>query len=90
MTNELIEYRIRPVTRYIVTKFEQDENCGSVGGLGGEFDNYESAYQVAYALADADHKRKGWEPGDERIQYPKYEPPVREVVAGPIMPESED
>ena len=77
MTKELIEYRVRPVTRYIVTRFEMTaDGGGNVGGGsagGGEFDNYETAYAVAYALAKADHERKGWPIGDERIQYPRRE-----------------
>jgi hypothetical protein len=71
--SELIEFRVRPVTRYIVTRFENDGN-GACGGSGhGEFDNYETAHAVAYALCKADHERKGWPLDDDRIQYPKLE-----------------
>lgn len=73
-----IEYRVRPVTRYVVTKFEKDvepEGYGSAGGGGsqvsGEYGNYETAYSVAYALCKADHERLGYAPDDDRIQYPK-------------------
>jgi len=92
MSEELIEYRVRPVTRYIVTRFERSGNGAScIGGGGGgghgEFDNYETAYQVGYALAKADHERKGWPLGDERIQYPEYDPPQQKMVAaGEILP----
>jgi len=66
---ELIEYRVRPVTRYIVTRFERDV-VGSHCAYQGEFDSDKTAYAVAYALCKADHERKGWPIGDERIQYP--------------------
>jgi len=94
MSEELIEYRVRPVTRYIVTRFERSGNgaCSIGGGVGrGEFDNYETAYQVGYALAKADHDRQGWPVGDERIQYPQYDPPAQKpIVAGPILPDIPD
>lgn len=75
-----IEYRVRPVTRFIVTRFEKvggehvapnARNIGSVGSVGnGEFNNADTAYAVAYALARADHERLGYELGDPRIRYP--------------------
>lgn len=73
---EKIEYRVRMVPRYTVTRYacnihgEVDaETNGS--SLHGEFDNSEMAYAVAYALCKAEHDRLGWPPGDERIQYPR-------------------
>lgn len=81
MTDELIEYRVKPVTRYIVTRFERDgSGAGSVGSCGtGEFENAATAYQVAYALARADHERKGWGLADPRIQYPTH-PDLTECI----------
>lgn len=79
MAKELIEYRVRPVTRYVVTKYENldtvereggNRQAGSVGTCG-EFDNESTAYNVAYALCKADHLRLGWPMDDPRIQYPK-------------------
>lgn len=74
-----IEYSVRPVTRYIVARFEseidEEDGRGSMGSEGrGEYDNEHVAYEVAYALAKADHDRMGWPLDDERIQYP--EPPT--------------
>ena len=72
--SELIEYKVRPVTRYVVTRFEnygRESNKGNVSETYGEFDNAETAYAVAYALCRAEHERLGWPVGDERIQYPK-------------------
>ena len=68
--SDLIEYKVRPVTRYVVTRYEGN---GSVGTCEqrGEFDNVETAHAVAYALCRAEHERLGWSVGDERIQYPQ-------------------
>lgn len=74
MTKELIEYRVRPITRYSVTRFERTDSgtccTNTVGRV--EFDSKETAYEVAYAMAKADHERKGWPLDDERIQYPRH------------------
>jgi hypothetical protein len=80
---QMIEYRVRPVTRYIVTRFEVDKNSevnarNNGSSQHGEFDNFEVGYEVAYALCKAEHDRLGWPPGDERIQYPRQE------IRGPI------
>jgi len=77
-----IEYRVRPVTRYIVTRFE----LGSlIGGCSthGEFDNATVAHEVGYALCKAEHDRLGWPPGDSRIMYP--EPIGQTLVDLPIV-----
>jgi len=67
-----IEYKVRPVTRYVVTRYEETEGAGNSGCAGkGEFANGEVAYQVAYALAKEEHQRLGFPPGDMRIIYPE-------------------
>lgn len=72
-----IEYRVRPVTRYIVTRFEQEFDpagvCASSGRSTqhGEFDSVGTAYAVSYALCKAEHDRLGWPLDDERISYPE-------------------
>ena len=75
---EKIEYRVRPVTRYIVTRFEtkSDDRGSSEGGSSqlGEFDNATTAYAVGYACCKSERDRLGWDPFDERIQFP--EPPL--------------
>ncbi len=67
-----IEYRVRPVTRYVVTRWY---DLGNARGCEpkGEFDSPGIAHEVAYALAKDEHGRLGWPPGDERIQYPRRE-----------------
>jgi len=75
---EKIEYRVRPVTRFIVTRYEQvyptmeDKSPGSSRQIGNEYANAETAYEVGYALCRAEHERLGYPPGDERICYPLH------------------
>lgn len=65
-----IEYRVKPVTRYVITRFHRlGHSAGSESK--GEFDNADVAYDVGYALCRAEHETLGWPPGDERIQYPR-------------------
>lgn len=66
-----IEYRVRPVTRFIVTRYHKSGDAGGVDTLG-EYDNHETAYAVGYALCKAEHERLGWPIGDERILYPEH------------------
>lgn len=80
-----IEYRVRPVTRYVVTRYEQLDNGASNSGgssVIGEYDNAEKAYEVGYAVCKAEHDRLGWPPGDERIKYPDR--PLKSGAAGAI------
>lgn len=77
MEIDQVEYQVRPVTRFVVTRWESQRgtNSGSSGSAAlGEFDNQQVAYQVGYALAKAEHDRLGWPPGDERIKYPAMVP----------------
>lgn len=70
-----IEYRVRPVTRYIVTRYMTADGASDAGSsVAGEYDNADMAYEVAYALARAEHDRLGWVPGDHRMQYPRHPP----------------
>jgi hypothetical protein len=84
---KIVEYRVRPVTRYVVTRFESEitSNGSACGGCEerGEFSNGDVAYQVGYALCKAEHETLGYQPGDERIKYPD---PVKAKapVSGPI------
>ncbi len=69
---ENIEYRVRPVTRYVVTRYENqgEQGTAAVRTLG-EYDNQTVAQEVGYALCKAEHERLGWGPGDMRIIYPQ-------------------
>lgn len=74
-----IEYRVREVTRYIVTRYEEgNDNANRLFASSvskGEYDCADVAYEVGYALARNEHEALteafGWGIGDERIQYPK-------------------
>lgn len=73
----LIEYKVRKVERFIVTRFETSgpdaEGKGnSVSSVRGEYENPDMAYEVGYALCRAEHERLGFPPGDDRIQYPRH------------------
>ena len=83
-----VEYRVKPVTRYIVTRFEQqtsdDERMGSSGAVAqrGEFVNAEIAYHVAYALCTAEHSAAGAPLDSPDFIYPKI---PDGVVIEPIL-----
>ncbi len=74
-----IEYRVREVRRFIVTKFEtrvteKDHPAGPMTMSGstniGEHASADMAYEIAYALCKADHDTLGWDIADPRIKYP--------------------
>jgi len=71
-----IEYRVRPVTRYIVTRYEEGANRHGAEERG-EFSNFDMAYAVGYALAAQERERLGYPLGDERIRYPDPEPDAK-------------
>lgn len=81
-----IEYRVVPVTRFIVTRYQRavsdDQTCESASAVTerGEYDNAETAYEVGYALAKAEHEQLGWPPGDGRLTYPK--PHIKPGIIG--------
>ena len=66
-----VEYRVRPVDRFVVTRWHQSENGSGAIETLGEYANHEMAYNVAYALCKAEHDRLGYPIDDPRIQYPK-------------------
>ncbi len=66
-----VEYRVRKIERYTVTRYHAGDREGGVE-TKGEYDNAGIAYEVGYALAKAEHERLGWPLGDERIQYPRH------------------
>jgi hypothetical protein len=64
-----VEYRVKTVERYIVTRYEEDANGAAVAERG-HYTSPHIAYEVAYALAKAEHERLGYPLGDMRIIYP--------------------
>lgn len=78
-----IEYRVRRVERFIVTRYESakisiqpgacpphDNVASSSRQIGKEFDNFDTAYEVATALARAEQERLGLPPGDGGVIFP--------------------
>lgn len=76
-----IEYRVREVTHYIVTRYYETSD-GSTGGSEqkGEYDNRDIAHEVAYALCSEEHRRLGLPLDDDRIQYPRKFPEFEQVA----------
>jgi hypothetical protein len=68
----MIEYRVKRVERFIVTRYEESEggHTGSVRQIGNEYDGFEVAYEVGYALARADQERLALPPGDMSVVFP--------------------
>lgn len=65
-----VEYSVRKITRYIVTRYhENDCRAGSEGK--GEFDNEDAAHEVAYALCRAEHEASGEPTDSPNFIYPK-------------------
>lgn len=54
--NKIVEYRVRPVTRYIITRFHSETTPTGGGQVGsemlGEFDNQVKAELIAQALVE--------------------------------------
>jgi hypothetical protein len=68
-----VEYRVREIKRYAVTRYHQaGDSAGVESGVEtkGEYASATTAYDVAYALAKHEHYQLGWPIDDERIQYP--------------------
>lgn len=67
-----IEYRVKRVERFIVTRHEESDSgsTGSTRQIGNEYDNFEVAYEVGYALARADRERLAMSPGDAGVVFP--------------------
>lgn len=85
-----IEYRVKKVERFIVTRYEYDENQrvhtnADVRQIGNEFSNADTAYEVGYALARQEAEIKGFGPFDDRITYPVHPREVKgELVNGSL------
>lgn len=80
----MIEYRIKPVTRFIVTRYEQPftTTACSSGQVEerGEFNNADTAYAVAYALCKLEHDRSGEPINSMNFIYPEHPEALNRVV----------
>lgn len=68
-----LEYRVRKVERYIITRYEERDDGSAGVSERGEHSNPDQAWETAYALCNLEHHvHLGWTPDDERIQYPRH------------------
>lgn len=63
-----VEYRVRPVTRYIITRFEDGGGGKCASTCLGEHDSEDTAFSVALALCSGE-EAKG-ELGEVTFHYP--------------------
>lgn len=71
-----IEYRVKAIERYIVTRYEEDNAGNSSVVERGTYTSPHIAHEVAYALCAQDHEQLGFGPGDERVKYPVHPLPA--------------
>jgi hypothetical protein len=75
MTIQKLEYRVVPVTRYVITRYVEQADGSAASSPRGEFDNADQAYETAYALCKLEHEHHTDIPAfDDRVQYPKHSP----------------
>ena len=89
-----VQYRVKEIKRYIITRFERDVSAGREVGSGceqlGEYPNWDTAFAVGYALCKAEHERLEYGPGDMRIQYPVNVPNGTEMSLDPAFHSEEE
>ncbi len=87
-----VEFRVREVTRYIVTRHDE-RTADAQGKLGtspsstremGEFDNYNIAFDVAQALARAETTYRGVPIDHDSVIYPKHKSVENAVPDTPV------
>ena len=79
-----LEYRVRKVERYIITRYEEDDEGGAASSVRGEYESADQAWETAYALCQLEHeKHLGWPIDDPRVQYPRH-PNADIEVNGPV------
>jgi len=64
-----IEYRVRPVTRYIVTRFESEDRMGASSSCG-EFDREDEALRVGFAAAKMDQEHYRFDHNQAEVIFP--------------------
>lgn len=65
-----VEYKVRAVTRFILTRYEDSETSAGISSQRGEYDNAEVAYQVGYAMCRLEHEKSGEELDSMNFIYP--------------------
>jgi hypothetical protein len=64
----MIEYKVREVKRYIVTRYQDDRGSQTKG----EYDNQDIAYEVAYSLAKAESENLNLPIGSMELMFPSH------------------
>ena len=71
---KIVEYKVRPITRYVVTRFESSVDghaeCGQSTQCG-VYDSEGVAHEVGYALCRAEHDRSGLPSDSMQFIYPQ-------------------
>lgn len=65
-----IEYRVKSVERFIVTRHEDGPVASGAQQKGPDYPSHEQAYEVATALARDERERLGLPPGDMGVIFP--------------------
>lgn len=79
-----LEYRVRKVERYIITRYEERDDGTTGSSERGEHSNPDQAWETAYALCKVEHDvHLGWPIDDPRVQYPRH-PNADIEVTGPV------
>jgi hypothetical protein len=70
----MIEYKIRPVTRFVVTRYSDDLDPNGKNhpssDVKGVFDNFSIAYNIGYALAREEFSRRAIDLQDPGFVFP--------------------
>ena len=73
-----VEYRVREVTRYVVTRYYESGKIKS-SATRGEFENLHTAQQVAFALCRVEDIDSKDDPSRPKFKYPNVYPVEAEV-----------
>lgn len=65
-----VEFRVRPVTRFVITRYERD-GMAAASRMCGEYESEDLAYDIGYALARQTREDMGEPVGSERVIFPQ-------------------
>lgn len=66
-----VEYRVKSVERFIVTRHEDGPVASGAQQKGPEYASFDTAYEVATALARQEQEKLGLPPGDMGVIFPQ-------------------
>ena len=67
---DFVEYKVRRVERFVVTRFQELKNGASGVVTLSEHPGWDTAFTVAEALAKQEASLRGMSPFDERMRFP--------------------